>query len=255
MKSFETCSQPPDFGKLSATQLARILKREDLGVSREEVAVKAIFAWLKISNDRLSLLGVFLQLVHFQSLSFENLLRLGRATLSGPSGDPHREVEDALTNRKRGQSPGTFQLTTRHFLHWSPFLGAGSAGREVVSAPCVSLCWHNGEIFAAESECSTHSNTRILRWKPGTPTTSVEMRIPGRHDLGSSARLSITSAGEMFLGDFRNRRLLLCENGSAHLVAENVDAEGLFYSPNGVLYVVSQGGHAVQKLVGSRCRL
>ena len=253
VKAFETCSQHPDFGKLSATQLARILKREDLGVSREEAVVKAIFAWLKISKDRQSLLGVLLQHVHFQSLSFENLLRLGstNTTLSGQSGDDlHREVEDALTDRNNEQSPGTLQLKRRHFQHWSPFLGAGAAGRVVLSAPCVSLCWHNGAIFASESECLPSSKTRILCWKPGNPETSV-IQVPGIHELGSCARLSISAVGEMSVGDFRKRRLLRCENGSAHLVAENIDAEGLFYSPKGVLYVVSQGGHAVQKLVGS----
>ena len=35
-QEFETCSQHPDFGKLRAIQLARILRREDLSVSREE---------------------------------------------------------------------------------------------------------------------------------------------------------------------------------------------------------------------------
>ena len=42
-KDFETCSQHPDFGKLSASQLARILKRSDLAVFREEAVLKCIF--------------------------------------------------------------------------------------------------------------------------------------------------------------------------------------------------------------------
>ena len=45
-EDFETCSKHPDFLKLSANQLARILRRRDLVVSREEAALKAIFAWL-----------------------------------------------------------------------------------------------------------------------------------------------------------------------------------------------------------------
>ena len=52
LRIFEACSQHPDFGKLSAGQLARILKREDLSVPGEEVALKSIFSWLKISKDR-----------------------------------------------------------------------------------------------------------------------------------------------------------------------------------------------------------
>ena len=42
-EEFETCSQHPDFGKLSASQLARILRREDLAIYREEEVVNAIF--------------------------------------------------------------------------------------------------------------------------------------------------------------------------------------------------------------------
>ena len=51
-EDFETCSQQPDFGKLDPGQLAGILDREDLVVSREEVVFKALFNWLKISKDR-----------------------------------------------------------------------------------------------------------------------------------------------------------------------------------------------------------
>ena len=76
-EDFETCSQHPDFGKLGSGQLARILNREDLVVSREESVLRGIFSWLKISNDRDGALGVLLQLVDFQSMSIENLLRLG----------------------------------------------------------------------------------------------------------------------------------------------------------------------------------
>ena len=48
-EEFETCSQHPDFAKLTASQLARILKREDLGVSREEAVVSAVFNYLEQS--------------------------------------------------------------------------------------------------------------------------------------------------------------------------------------------------------------
>ena len=152
VEDFEACSQHPDFGKLGASQLARILKREDLAISREEAVVKTIFAWHKGSKDRDAFLGMLLQHVHFQSLSVENLLRLGRTTLSGPSGDDlNREVEDALTFRKRTQSPATFPSKRRCFQHWSPFLGASTeaSGREVLPFPCLSLRWHQGEIFAS----------------------------------------------------------------------------------------------------------
>ena len=144
-EDFETCSQHPDFGKLGASQLARILRREDRAISREEEVVNAIFTWNKVSKDGNAYLGMLLQNVHFNSLSIENLLHLGRTTLSGRSGDDlHREVEDALTFRKRTQSPGEFQSKRHCFQHWSPFLGASTeaSGREVLPFPCISLRWH-----------------------------------------------------------------------------------------------------------------
>ena len=130
-------------GKLIASQLARILEREDLGVSREEAVVSAVFTWNKLSKDGHAF-RMLLQHMQFQALSIENLLRLGRATLSGLSGgDLHREVDDALASRKRIQSPATFQSKRRRFQHWSPFLGASTArieasGREVLPLPCCA---------------------------------------------------------------------------------------------------------------------
>ena len=50
-EEFEACSKHPDFGKLRPSQLARILKREDLAISREEEGVHAIFTWNKVSKD------------------------------------------------------------------------------------------------------------------------------------------------------------------------------------------------------------
>ena len=54
------------------------------------------------------------------------------------------------------------------------------------------------------------------------------------------------------MADLRNQRILRFENGSGPLVVDNTDAKPMFCSPNGVLYVVSQRGEEVQKLVGSR---
>ena len=97
-KDFETCSQHRDFGKLSPTQLARMLKRSDLGVSREESVLKGIFNWLSVSKDRNASLGMLLQHVDFQALSTENLLSLGRANLPGRNGDNlHRQSRLAVT--------------------------------------------------------------------------------------------------------------------------------------------------------------
>ena len=255
-EDFETCSQHPDFGKLGASQLARILRREDLAISREEEVVNAIFTWNRSSEDGNAYLGMLLQDVHFNSLSIENLLRLGRTTLSGRSGDDlHREVEDALTFRKRIQSPGTFQSKRRRLQHWSPFLGASTeaSGREVLPLPCKSLCWHQGELFAAHV-----GGRRIISWKPGDPASPVRpvagegAAVTGINDLGPKFDLAISPGGEVFVADWLNRRILRFQNGSGDLVVGNADISGpLFCSPNGVLYALSQFGRTVQKLVGS----
>ena len=257
-EEFETCSQHPDFGKLSASQLARILRREDLAIYREEEVVNAIFTWNKVSKDGHAFLGVLLQHVHFQSLSFENLLRLGHTTLSGSSGDDlHREVEGALTSRKRSQSPGAFQSKRHCFQHWSPFLGASTAsieasGREVLPLLCNSLRWHQGELFAAHLD-----GRRIISWKPGDPASRVRpvagegAAVTGINDWGNECLLSISPSGEVFVSDWQNWRLLRFQNGSGDVVVGNADAGALFYSPNEVLYVVSWDGRTLQKLVGS----
>ena len=254
-EDFETCSQHPDFGKLSASQLARILRREDLAISREEEVVNAIFTWNEVSEDGNAYLGMLLQNAHFNSLSFENLLRLGRTTLSGRSGDDlQREVEDALTFRKRTQSPGTFQSKRRCLQHWSPFLGASTeaSGREVLPFPCVSLCWHQGEVFATHFE-----GHRIISWKPGDPASRVRpvagegAAATGINDLGNECLLSISPSGEVFVSDCQNWRLLRFQNGSGDLVVDNADIGPLFYSPNEVLYALSWDGRTLQKLVGS----
>jgi len=57
-KDFEICSQHPDLVKLSASQLARLLKRSDLGVSREEAVLKGIFKWFSVSKDSNMLISV-----------------------------------------------------------------------------------------------------------------------------------------------------------------------------------------------------
>eukprot|EP00435_Cladocopium_sp_Y103_P048210 s674_g14.t1 len=255
-EEFETCSQHPYFGKLTASQLARILKREDLGVSRAEAVVSAVFAWNKISKDGHAFLGMLLQHVDFQALSIENLLHLGRTTLPGPSGDDlHREVEDALTSRKRTQSPGTFQSKRRGLQHWSPFFGASTeaSGREVLSLPCTALCWHEGALFAVLFS----RKSSILCWKPGDPATCVRRvagegaTVTGINDLGGFCDLAISPAGEVFVSDWRNRRIVCFQDGSGDLVVGNTDAGPMFCSPSGVLYALSQGGRTVAKVVVS----
>ena len=253
-ENFETCSQHPDFGKLSSGQLARILKREDLSVSREEAVLKGLFHWLKVSKDRYVLLAMLLQHVDFQSVSVDNLLRLGRITLSGPTGDDlQREVDEALRIRgqKRAQSSPDFQPKRRCLTHWSPDLGASTKapGRAVLQVTCTSLCWHEGAIYA------TDYSGNILHWKPGDPAADMR-RVVGEGvgvsgiNLGSNCELAISATGEIFVGDSDNGRVVDFQNGSGRLVLDDFhgDLDVMCCSPNGVLYLLTD---SLQKLLGS----
>ena len=294
-EDFEACSQHPDFEKLSAGQLARILKRGDLKVSREEVVLKSIFNWLKVSEDRNGLLCVLLQHVDFQSFSFENLLRLSRCTLSGPNCEElQREVNETLSTRAQSfQSsqaglnlclcygfvvfpcfpsskwnhcnsclaaiqylPEDFQPKRSCFKHWSPDLGASIvSGREVSKIPCTPLCWHQGAIYAFDWH-----RRRILSWKPGEPATREDeedrvLRTTGTNDLGIRCHLSSSPSGELFVMDVLNRSLLRFQDGHGHVVLDNLRANAMVCSPNGVVYLLvprdGWRGGVVQKLLGS----
>eukprot|EP00435_Cladocopium_sp_Y103_P043341 s237_g12.t1 len=246
-KDFESCIQQPEFGKLSATQLARILKRSDLSVSREEVVLQGLFKWLSVSEDGNTSLGMLLQLVDFQSISVENLLRLGRFTLSGPAGsDLNREVNEALRVRpqKRTQSSNDVQPKRRCLQHWSPDLGASSSalGREVLPVPANSLCWHEGAIYYA---CYFSGN--ILCWQPDDAAANAQ-RVVGE---GAFCELTISPSGEMFVADAANQKLVSFQNGSGQLILSDFSFTSLFCSPSGVVYVLHESGTVVAKLVGS----
>jgi hypothetical protein len=62
--------------------------------------------------------------------------------------------------------------------------------------------------------------------------------------------MSVSPSGEVFVSDVKNRRIVRFQDGSGDLVADNVDAFSLFYSPSGVLYVLKRGHRTVAKVVG-----
>ena len=254
-EDFETCSQHPDFGKLDSGQLARILNREDLAVSREEVVLKGIFNWLKISKDREAFFGAFLHFVDFKSISVENLRRLGRLPVPGLNGDHlHRKVKDALQAqcRKRSQSQQSFQPKRRCLKHWSPDLGASteSSLQQVLPRCCSKLCWHEGAIYALDFD------DVVFCWKPGEPATHVQellgegTRVTGIDDLGTDCDFAISPTGEIFVADVDKQRLLGFHNGVGRLVLDEFHGKTICCSPNGVLYVLTC--EALQKLEGSR---
>eukprot|EP00435_Cladocopium_sp_Y103_P061781 s221_g23.t1 len=198
---------------------------------------------------------MLLQHVDFQSISVENLFRLGRFTLSGPTDDDlHREVDEALRIRqqKRIESPPNFQPKRRCLQHWSPDLGASTeaSGREVYPTPCYSMRWYGGAIYATDFQGG------VFRWKPGKPATHAQqvvgegVRVTGIEGFGPIFDLAVAPTGEIFVADVENERLVSVQNGSGQVVLHNVQSHFLvFCSPNGVLYV---WGEKLQKLVGSK---
>ena len=255
-QDFESCIHQPGFGLLSASQLARILKRSDLAVSREEAVLKGIFKWLSVSKDRNALLGMLLQHVDFQSVSVDNLLRLRRVILSGPDGgDLHREVNEALRvrQRKRPQSSDDFRPKRNCLRHWSPDLGASSdaLGREVLSVVWDSMCWHEGVIYG------TDYLGNMLCWKPGDAAADVREIVGGGAAVAGSSggcwcsEVTISPTGEIFVADHTNQRIVSFQNGSGRVVLDEIDLNSQSCSPTGVLYVLRSSGRVVQKLVGS----
>ena len=246
-EEFEACSQHPDLGKLSVSQLARLLKREDLAVYREEAVVRAILNWIKVSEDRRPVLGMLLQHVQIQSLSVDNVIRLGRTALFyGLSDELQKEVQDALASRGRTQSPGTFQSKRDCLKHWSPFLGASteSAGREVLSFPSRCLRWHQDTLFAAHT-----MGRRILSWKPGEAGESSAYTLGSKFGLAPS-HLAISPSGQIFVSDERKQRLYCFHNGTTQMT--KTDVGPLYCSANGVLYMLTKNGKRVEKVVDSR---
>ena len=51
-RNFESCVTMIGFTKLSAPQVARILVRNDLWVTREEIVLQGLFIWIKAGTDR-----------------------------------------------------------------------------------------------------------------------------------------------------------------------------------------------------------
>ena len=128
------------------------------------------------------------------------------------------------------------------------------SGREVSKIPCNSLSSHQGAIYAWDFERS-----RILSWKPGEPATREDeedrvLRTAGINNFGNECCLSVSPSGELIVMDYLNDRLLQFQGGHGHVVIDNLFANHMVCSPNGLVYLLVPGdrpGQVVQKLVGS----
>ena len=258
--NFERCIQHAEFLKLSPSQLTKLLQREDLVVSREEVILTGIFAWFNSNKDKGQLLGVLLQHVDFQSISYGNLSQLGcfAASLGTNGTDLQREVVEAVRAHRKRSFPeseaGPFRPKRRCLSHWSSYLGASSEdfGKKVLSAPLYRMRWHNGAIYGSDFS-QQHT---ILCWKPGDAepraVAGEGARVAGVNDLGTLAGIAVLPDGEILGADRVNKRLVSFQNGFGRVLVSDVEGlRDVFCSPNGVVYVLNQNGTAVQKLVGS----
>eukprot|EP00438_Fugacium_kawagutii_P032220 Skav231680 [mRNA] locus=scaffold597:568402:570075:+ [translate_table: standard] len=257
--NFAACVQHPDFVKLSAGHLGRILESLDLTVKREEEVLKALLHWANGSAN-VGDVALLLRHVDFRAISFENLSRIGRfASSMGQHGDAlQREVGDALRGKKRNTTDlkidASWRPKRRCFHSWSGALGASCQGswRKVLPKFCTSLCWHEGALYA------DHFDT-VICWKPGDLEPRIVAgrgaRVTGVNDLGRSLRVSVSSEGAIVVGQrVIDERLVRFQDGSGQLVAAEslASLEDVFYSPNGAIYVLQHTGTAVHKLVGTK---
>ena len=266
-KDFHQCTLREDFLKLTAKTLQRILQREDLKVSREEVAVEAVFKWAKTSKDRQKEMVLLLSNIDFPSLSNSNLKVLCHAAQSlGPSSaDWECEVKQAMSlhkKRKTSEVSSTHRPKRRCLSNWVAGLGAFQecdfAGKKL--APTIKKCGtefvsHQGAFFFSREEPS-----QILSCKPGEENLRVVAgegaAMNGVNQLGTIWRLAVLPTGEMIVGhtseEKETEELLSFQNGFGKVLLDIPDMMDFCCSPNGVIYVLDADGTRVQRLEGSR---
>ena len=276
---FEQCVLQEHFQELNAKQLQRILQREDLNVSREEVVVEALFRWSKSSQDKTEGMVLLLANVDFPSLSASNLNLLHHAARSlGPPG-LHLECdtrEAMAVHKKRSASNVACQHRPKRrcLARWSGGLGADKKsdldGRRVtphVTGPGWRLLWHQDAFLLYDhlpgdrpGECS--EEFRIVACKPGDPSFRV---IAGegacvngfnKLELLGCFGHAVSPAGELFVGSqsiqANQQHLVSFHDGVGKVLLEGLEKpRRLCGSPNGVLYILDKEGTRVQKLEGS----
>ena len=267
-KDFQQCTLREDFLKLTARQLQRILQREDLKVSREEVVVQTLLKWAKYSKDRQKEMTCMLSNIDFPSLSSSNLHVLCHAAQSlGSSGaDWECEVKQALSLHRKRQSSEVSRAhrpKRRCLSHWAAGLGAfqqtDRAGKKLTPAvrKCgFELAWHQGAFFFSRKEPS-----QVLSCKPGEENLRVVAGegapINGFNRLKEIWGLAMLPNGEMTVGHGdgdadEESQLVSFKDGVGKVLLDVPQLQDVCCSPNGVIYVLDAGGTRVQKVEGSR---
>ena len=190
---FQQCVLQEDFQKLSAKQLQRILQREDLNVSREELVVEALFRWSKSSQDKKRDMVLLLANVDFPSLSTSNLALLRHAAQSLGSGGLHLECEIkeamAIHNKRSASDVAcTHRPKRRCLARWSEGLGAdkesnldGTRVTPNVNGGGWRLVWHRGTFLLVDHlpgkfrslNLPFSEQFRIVACKPGDKSFQI----------------------------------------------------------------------------------
>ena len=263
-KDFQQCTLTEEFLQLTGRQLQRILQREDLQVSREEVVVQALFKWAKSSRDKQKEMTYMLSNIDFPSLSSSNLHLLCHAAQSlGPSGaDWECEVKQALSlHRKQSWLSRAHRPKRRCLSHWAAGLGASQesdrAGKKLT--PTVRKCgyhlaWHQGAFLFSRKEPS-----QVLSCKPGEENVWVAAgqgaSINGFNQVQETWGLAMLPNREMIVGHgdaYEGWQLLSFQDGVGKALLDIPKLTNVCCSPNGVIYVLDAGGKRVQKVEGSR---
>ena len=275
---FQQCALQEDFQKLSAKQLQRILQREDLNVSREELVVEALFRWSKSSQDKMRDMVLLLAHVDFPSLSTSNLDLLRHAAQSLGSWGLHLEcdIKEAMAVHKKPSASDvacTHRPKRRCLARWSGDLGAdkGSNLDESRVTPHLNgggwrMVWHRGTFLLVDhlpgeyEQFPFSSQFRIVACKPGDGSfrtvAGQGAPINGVNELTLACYgHAVSPAGELFLisyDDGGETQLLSFQDGVGKVLLRGMEEpQKLCGSPNGVLYLVDKSGERVQKLEGS----
>ena len=262
-KDFQQCVLAEEFLKLTGRQLQRIIQREDLKVSREEVVAQALFKWAKSSRDKQKDMVLMLFHVDFPSLSSSNLRVLCHAaqSLSSSGADWECEVKQALSLHRSSEVSRAHRPKRCCLSSWAAGLGAfqecDRVGKKVT--PTVKDCgydlaWHDGAFCFNRTE--PH---QILSCKAGEKNLRVvageEAPINGLNRLQYVRGLAMSPNGQMIVGHGETStatQLVSFQDGVGKVLLDVPDLIDVRCSPSGVIYVLDTGGTRVQKVEDSR---
>ena len=265
-RDFQQCTLREDFFKLTAKQLQRILQREDLNVSREEVVIEALLKWAKCSEDRQRDMVLMLCHVDFPSLSSSNLKVLCHAaqSLGSVGADWECEVKQALSlhcKRPSSEVSRAHRPKRRCLSHWAAGLGASQESDRVGKklTPTVKKCGHHVRLYEGAFFLNRTKPSQVLSCKPGDENLRVVAGegapINGFNRVQRVWGIAMLPNGEMIVGHGdtdEESQLLSFQAGVGKVLLAVPDLIDVCSSPNGMIYVLDAGGTRVQKVEGSR---